>query len=376
MIPLETRGTPRDLSERVIGRVSTSQVDEADRTRTVRVGRSAPPESLTGYLAVVTTAAESHHPTPSVTNCDVAHLDDGDVVAIEPTGLVRTLYRRQSRFNTLFATERCNSLCLMCSQPPRNVDDDWRVNEMLSVIELAHPDTPELGITGGEPTLLGPGLLRVMSACRDRLPRTSLHLLSNGRAFKDWSLARAVGRIAHPDLMIGVPLYSDIDSKHDFVVQAENAFDETIRGLHNLALAGVAVEIRVVVHRHTYDRLANLAEYVYRNLTFASHVTFMGLEVIGFAKGNFSELWIDPVDYAKELDEAILYLATAGMTVSIYNHQLCTLPRRLWPYSRKSISDWKTEYDSVCDGCSVKTDCGGFFAWNLQSARSRAIGPL
>jgi hypothetical protein len=100
------------------------------------------------------------------------------------------------------------------------------------------------------------------------------------------------------------------------------------------------------------------------------------LEVIGLAKPNIATLWIDPVDYADELETAVLALATAGMNVSIYNHQLCTLPASLWPYSRQSISDWKNEYAEECASCAVKARCGGFFRWNLNGHRSRAIRPL
>jgi His-Xaa-Ser system radical SAM maturase HxsC len=264
----------------------------------------------------------------------------------------------------------------MCSQPPRDVDETGRVEDLIRIVNLIDPSTEELGITGGEPTLLGTGLLDVVAACRDRLPKTSLHILSNGRRFYYWQYARALEAVSHPDLMIGVPVYSDLDSQHDYIVQAKGSFAETIIGLHNLARASVPVEIRVVVHRDTYSRLPQLAYYIYQNLTFASHVTFMGLEVIGFAKANIKSLWIDPIDYAPELEKAVSFLATVGMNVSIYNHQLCTLPRSLWSFTRRSISDWKNEYAPECDGCGVKTQCGGFFAWNLENGRSRAIHPI
>jgi SAM-dependent methyltransferase len=50
------------------------------------------------------------------------------------------------------------------------------------------------------------------------------------------------------------------------------------------------------------------------------------------------------------------------MPVSIYNHQLSVLDRRLWPFARKSISDWKNEYMPECQGRREKQNCGGFFA--------------
>ncbi len=306
--------------------------------------------------------------------CD--HLADGDVVAIEPSGRVRTVFRRGSPSNTLFATERCNSFCLMCSQPPRPVQDQWRVREMLATVDLADEDVQELGISGGEPTLLGDGFLEVVARCRDRLPRTALHVLTNGRLFRYAGLADALGCIGHPDIMLGIPVYSDLDYQHDYVVQSPGAFEDTYLGLHNLAKAGVPIEIRVVVHRSTYARLEHLAHFIYRNFPFASHVAFMGLEKTGFAIANWGDLWIDPADYMPELCRAVASLAVRGMNVSLYNHQLCTVPTEYWKFCRRSISDWKTDYVNECTHCSRRDECCGFFTFNLPDGVSRMISPI
>lgn len=379
MIPLYAHGVARGITRDLLGKVSMVPVMPQNRHRLVRVFAAHPSsEELEGYVAVLTPSAllVGGSEVPMVAGCATDHLLEGDVVSITPSGQVRTLYRRGSTSNSLFATDRCNSLCLMCSQPPRDVDDSGRAEDLIRLIELIDPETSELGITGGEPTLLGQGLLDVIAACRDRLPETALHVLSNGRRFYYARYANALAAVRHPDLMIGVPVYSDIGDQHDYIVQARRAFDETIIGLCNLGRSEVPTEIRVVVHRHTYQRLPKLAEFIYRNLTFASHVTFMGLEVIGFGKTNAASLWVDPLDYAGLLEEAVLMLGTAGMNVSIYNHQLCTLPPSIWSYCRQSISDWKNEYASECSSCGVKEDCGGFFAWNLDGYRSRGIRPV
>src|SRR5262249_4049722 len=166
----------------------------------------------------------------------------------------------------------------------------------------------------------------------------------------------------HPDLMIAVPVYSDISSKHDHVVQADGAFDDTIRGIINLKTAKVSVEIRVVLHKLTVDRLPQLARFIRRNLTFCDHVALMGLEMTGFTRSNLEKLWIDPKDYQPQLKEAVGILHTARMAVSIYNHQLCVLDASLRHFSRKSISDWKNEFMPECNGCTRKKECGGFFS--------------
>ena len=162
--------------------------------------------------------------------------------------------------------------------------------------------------------------------------------------------------------MIGIPIYSDVSTIHDYVVQSDDAFDETIQGILNLKRYGQKVEIRIVVHRQTYARLPQLAEFLARNLTFVDHIALMGLEITGFTRANLDSLWIDPVDYQQELYRAVSFLADSRMHVSIYNHQLCVLDRRLWPFARKSISDWKNEYMPECVGCREKANCGGFFS--------------
>ena len=343
-------------------------------------GMSSLPSGFQAYLAI------APHTAVAVANDDtlrvrllpnsMAYLSDGDIVYVRPrSGEIWVLYRRSARSNSMLLTERCNSRCLMCSQPPKEADDFHLTDTYLQAIPLMHPSTPELGITGGEPTLLGPRLLEIIEQCKSHLPQTSLHMLSNGRLFSYLMLCEELAGLEHPDLMVGIPLYSDIASYHDFVVQAQGAFDETIRGIMNLARCGVRVELRVVLHRETVPQLPSLARFVARNLPFVEHVALMGLEMMGYTKINLEGLWIDPIDYQPNLTTAVRALNRHGIDVSIYNHQLCTLNPELWSYSRKSISDWKNEYLDVCHTCAVRDDCGGFFS-SADLRHSAHIRPL
>jgi His-Xaa-Ser system radical SAM maturase HxsC len=291
------------------------------------------------------------------------YLEDGDVVRVDPArGALAVLYRRQSSANTFLVTERCDNYCLMCSQPPRDIDDSHIVDELVNALPLISTETQQIGITGGEPGLLGPRLVELLEAMGRFLPRTSVHILSNGRRFAERSFARALADVRHPDVMVGVPLYSDLPEAHDYVVQARGAFDETLRGILNLKQAGVQVEIRFVIHGETYRRLPEFAEFVARNLVFADHVALMGLELMGFAKANLDTLWVDPLDYQTELLSAVRTLDRARVPVSIYNHQLCVLSPQLHPFARKSISDWKNMFLDECLRCAARPECGGFFA--------------
>ena len=300
----------------------------------------------------------------------------GDVVRLlAGSSRVSVLYRRGSNSNTMLATERCNSFCIMCSQPPREVDDGWLVDEMLETISLVDRDEVQLGISGGEPTLLGDELLLVLDRARRCLPKTDLHILSNGRRFAEEAFARTVCAVRHPNLTWGIPIYSDCPEIHDYIVQAHSAWNETLAGLYNLARYEANVEIRVVVQCANVERLGELAYFIFRNLTFAKHIAFMGLEPMGFAKINYKRVWIDPVDCMDALRDAVFFLANRGMSVSLYNYPLCTVPTELRPFARQSISDWKNSFLPECNGCALRIGCCGFFRSFTGKWISRGIKP-
>jgi His-Xaa-Ser system radical SAM maturase HxsC len=245
----------------------------------------------------------------------------------------------------------------------------------LEIIRLIEPEPEYIGITGGEPTLLGDGLFSQLQALRDRLKKTHIHILSNGRRFAWPDFAKKLAEIRHPALSLGIPVYSDNASDHDYIVQAHGAFDQTMMGLYRLAEHGVNIEIRVVLHAQTVGRLKQLVEFIYRNIPFANHIALMGLEITGYTPHNLPTLWIDPFDYREDLLRAASYLINRGMNVSIYNHQLCVLDRKLWPFARRSISDWKNIYIDACELCIERSQCGGLFqsAVRRHSAYIRPI---
>jgi len=306
---------------------------------------------------------------------ELNYLRTGDIIRVSTNGELSVLYRKNSRFNTMLVTERCNSKCLMCSQPPRDINDDFLIEDWLEAIRLMSPETAELGITGGEPTLRFQGLLDLIAATKEHLPNTALHMLSNGRLFCYLKYAQRIAAIGHRDFVIGIPIYSDVPTIHDFVVQAEKAFEQTLLGILNLARVHQRIEIRFVIHRQTVDRLPQFARFVARNLPFVDHVALMGLEIMGYTRSNLETLWIDPLDFQQQLEAAVFELNWAGLPVSIYNLPLCLLPKPLWRYSRQSISDWKNIYFDECQKCAVQEFCAGFFA-SAEMKRSRFIRPL
>lgn len=305
-----------------------------------------------------------------------SYLAEGDLLGYQPTSRrFRTLYRRSSRHNSFLVTERCNHYCLMCSQPPRKVDDGWLLDEIEDAIELVHPETKSFAFTGGEPLTDWPRFISVLGRCRDLLPNTAIHVLTNGRAFAKPGVAKAWAELRHSNLMAGIPIYSAVDHIHDYVVQSAGAFDETILGILKLKNEGQRVEIRVVLHAITAPRIAETCRWIGRNLPFVDHIALMGLENTGFTLANSDILWIDPADYQDQLALAVEGLAAAKLPVSVYNLPRCVLPRSVWPFALQSISDWKNGYAAECARCVERPQCAGFFT-SGRPKRSRAISPI
>lgn len=307
---------------------------------------------------------------------DGATIAPGDVIAITPhSPRIRILYRRGSNSNALFVTHQCNNRCLVCAQPPR-AGKDIPLEEALALLPLIDKTEPSLGVTGGEPTLLGEGLVTIVTTAAKHLPNTQLHILTNGRLLGRTDLAQRISLSGHPDVLWGVSLHADTARAHDALAGAVGAFDETLRGIYQLAANRQRVEIRVVLQCANTRRLEQLAYFIYRNLSFVSHIAFMGLEPIGLARANRNSVWADPHEYAEALEAAAYFLANRGLSVSVYNLPHCVLPQSLWRFARKSISDWKNSFREDCHRCAAFEQCAGFFESADDSWVSRIMKPI
>ena len=352
-------GNPKNIGTELLGKVTFSRSHlftkgnyifaTSDRVRVPK-----------GYTAILTSENSLNTKQPTITNVQqLSELNEGDVVLLNTDGSINVLYEIKSSHNVIMATERCNHRCIMCPQPPISHEQD-KTAFNLKLLSLFDKSTKNIGITGGEPTLIGDALFALIDYIKKHLPKSSICLLSNGVKFAEKNYAQRLALTAHRDLQIDVPLFSDIDADHNRIVGADT-FYKTIEGLYNLALFRQKIGLRVVIHKQTYKRLPQLSEFIYRNLPFIYHVAFMQMEPIGFAEQNIEALWIDPYDYSKELESAVLNLAMRNMKVSVYNSQLCILPQSIRNYAKQSISNWKNIYLPECEGCGMKNECAGFF---------------
>lgn len=370
---LKTKGNAENFDDIVVGTINRSGSADENSILLLHEDLVVDIAIESNFLAVITENTNKTHTNtrgPIIHSIKtLTHLQEGDIVLLNTDGVINTLYRINSPNNFMFFTERCNSNCLMCSQPPKNRDDSryfFEVNSRL--IPLIPNDCLELGITGGEPTLLGNYFFSLLKLLKKHLPDTNVPCLTNGRSFAWENITKKTAEIENENLIFCIPIYSDIAEIHDYVVQAKDAFHQTVRGIYNLARYNIRIELRVVLHKITIPRLVRLAEFIYKNMPFVEHIALMGLEIEGYTPHNIDKLWIDPYDYQEILKDTVFYLHTFGMKVSIYNIPLCLLPKELWPFSRKSISDWKNIYMDECSKCNELSNCGGFFKSNAKKS--------
>lgn len=357
---------------RPMWRVTTDPSARADGAFLVE-GGTAPPD-----FALYLTRRDECGPSgawlrlpPSLT-----HLSDGDVLWVSPSGQqISVIWRANAPSNSVLLTEQCDNYCLMCSQPPRQREDRWLLDRARQLVRMLPDNTPEIGFTGGEPTIFGDDFLQLLHLCREQLPTANVHVLSNGRRFSDPDFTASYAQVDNPRMMVGIPVYGAEPTLHDFVVQATGAFDETVRGILNLGRAEQRIELRVVIHKQTAPHLVEIAAFIARNLPFVEQVALMGLEMMGLARANATTVWIDPIEYREELREATMLLHYAGIRTMIYSHQLCLIDSQVWPFAVKSISDWKNEYVDECTECAVSDACGGFFS-SAKYKRSAHISPI
>jgi len=360
-------GIPNNFDNLIIGRVSTKQIKGKKRRETI----FTTPElnyDLKDYKAIISSKKlssdnlEHFSKIPlihSVANLD--YLNDGDLVLLEmDKGVITVMIENNSVHNSIFATSQCNCRCIMCPQPSEQDPSD-REQINLEIIRLMDSSTGALGITGGEPTINKERLINILRQCKKYLLKTQIQILTNGILLKSIEYVKEIANIGIPNLFYCIPLYADTDIEHDYIMQKENAYRDTILGLYNLAALKQSVEIRIVVFSYNYKRLSRIAEFIYHNFPFVKHVAIMGMELEGIAKKNIKKLWISPQDYMPLVEKAVFYLSRRDIDVSIYNEQLCLMPKKLWAFSCKSISDWKNIHIEECDHCTLRAQCGGFF---------------
>lgn len=291
---------------------------------------------------------------------NVHGLHTGDVVKVHPNGMIVRLWDSTSLHNCIYVTNTCNFKCIMCPQPPC-ADNPSQHADNIRLLRLLNGNIEMIGITGGEPTLFPDRLNDYFSIINDKFPNARVEILTNGSPLADFDIAKTLALAAPFNLCWCVSLHGDTATLAESIMHCRNGWDKAVQGIINLAKLRQQIEIRIVLTKKNVPYVEDIAMFIYRNFPFVSHIAFMGQEIIGEALRNYSDIWIEPIEFVASLNSAVLNLHALGMNVSIYNIPLCILPESCWRFARRSISDWKQRYVPCCEKCQRQDTCCGFF---------------
>lgn len=289
-------------------------------------------------------------------------LSEGDIILVDKNGLIIVLWKKTlNPYDAmLFITHQCNCNCIMCPQPPKKDEHSFlSINDKI-LDYLKKEPIEHIGVTGGEPTLKKDDLVKLLKKAQTYFPKASIDLLTNAKKLADFSLSKELA-ISNQNITFCISFPSDNEDDFNEIMGAK-IYHNTLKAIQNLALLRQRIELRIVIMKQNYQRLLQISEFIYRNFPFVVHIAFMGMEVTGHAYDNFNKIDITPQEFNQNLLEAMTYLHQRDMNASIYNIPFCLIDKRLWKFSKNSISKWKQIFHTECNLCSKKNECSGLFA--------------
>lgn len=299
---------------------------------------------------------------------------DGDILLVHPqAGVAERILRAGSAHNTLLVTERCDQLCVMCSQPPKKTHVD-RFQLFEEACLLAEPGTV-IGISGGEPTLYKAELLGMIERVLQARADLEFHVLTNAQHFEAGDIERLRDPV-YRRVTWGIPLYAASGALHDEIVGKHGAFVRLEQNLATLALAGARIELRTVLLASNIAELPALARRVTTRLRFIEAWSIMQLENIGFARNRWHELYADHRIEFGPVMEALDRAQLHGIAARLFNFPRCTVPHSHRDFAAASISDWKRKFMRGCEGCREQQSCSGFFEWHPEAHANASVSPL
>ena len=306
-----------------------------------------------------------------------SELHTGDVISINEKGIYNILYNQEQGETVFYMGGNCNSNCLMCpaGDAERKKDYSRQWLDTLGFIKMLPAQICYYVITGGEPTLNKDGFLTVADYIKNKFIETGGIILTNGRSFASGQFADEFKERAPKDIMLAIPIHGASEKTHDVITQARGSFKQTMKGIRNLIDREFYIEIRIVVTKLNCNETLGIAKLIADYFPDVFRVNFIGLEVRGSCFKNRKEVYITPKDSFDKSKSAIDYLLSKGINVGLYNYPLCNVDREYWLLCKKSIAYEKSVYDSGCDYCDMKEECGGLFNSTLKAV-APPINPI
>lgn len=286
---------------------------------------------------------------------------------------------------------QCNIGCVFCSNPVegfRHTTENYSYDALrrklldykrgLKTFVKFDEVSDYFNLTGGEPTL-HPEFIKVLALIRTEFPNNLIRLLTNGRTFFDDNLARRTCGIAGLPFEIAIPLFGYDDKTHESISRTPGSFVQTTQGLKHLEIhrrKGQIVEVRIILTKIQMRYFDGLLDYLLKDFAWVDRIVLLFEEIEGFAELYKDRLTFTQSECAAQIDRNFNKLQKFK-EVRLYHFSLCTLPTRLWPYTWRTLADFKiTWLDGCRKNCLYRGQCVGVHRSYLKHVGAPDISPI
>lgn len=263
----------------------------------------------------------------------------------------------------LYVTEKCNSNCIMCpmSLDARKRGDGIAEDQWQNIVDKIPAEAKHLTITGGEPFLDYQHVIPFMEQVNDRFHFEEILVLTNGRILALPEVRERLANVVTNQYCFAIPIHAADPELHDAIAQSPGSFSQAVQGIRSVSETNARIEVRIVAHRLNVEFLNKVFERLSTSGLRIDIINLVAMEMTGCAARNRSELWVNYRDIALAAEKGISVAIRHGINVGLYNFPICSLPEKLWPLAKNSITPYKVRYGEECQSCLMRSACGGMF---------------
>lgn len=277
---------------------------------------------------------------------------------------------------SIHLTDLCNSKCTFCVvASPLYKRDSIDYRDVVEILKAnANKGYDAVNLHGGEATI-HPSFLECLDLITG-LGYEEIHLQTNAIRLSDPVFAREV--TARGVTLYIVSLHGDVAHLHDLQTHSLRGFYCTLQGIRNVKAEGARVRTNTVVTRQNVERLPAISRLACE--LGVDHINFSNLHPVGSAL--FARERIMPTfgEIRPYLTAAAEYALQQHCRVTLEGFPYCTVGRLADIHLNNEYRSIRMlvrgrvidDYDAFmsekcrtfgppCEGCSVRTRCGGVY---------------
>lgn len=216
----------------------------------------------------------------------------------------------------------CNNRCKFCFQwDRRRKYKSPSLDSIKKILERNKGVADEVGFGGGEPTLLGKDLFKLLETAQE-LGYKNVSMASNGRMFAYSSFAKKFSKFKK-FVNVGISIHGGSARTHDLLTGSKGSFEQTLEGIKNLIRYGLCPSCRIVITKQNLPELSEAVALLREE--GIKRVTLAYPKIEGGALVNFDEVVPSLGEAVQEIKNAIEIGDRIGIYVEVKNIPFCLL---------------------------------------------------